>query len=430
MAVVVTEIRKRRYVCGLLWQSLSNPRELRGEAVELARKMNVDLMVLRKDLGIAQAGYASSREGAQPGMLSLGAVVASVMSVRGLKDNGRRQPANSWLAALRLDEERWAYFAVRDDSFLPSGDYAGSRAEVLDRLYADYGLGGWNAVIGDADLEDQGFHNFEAVTLDDFLPRSKGQRLWLSQAWELKPVERSRRRMVVAAGAVAAGAAVIGLVHWQRQQAAEQQLAAERSRIAQQRQAQAVAEANQKPEPPWLRQPVPRELVRACAGQLDLMSPGGWRLEEYTCSATQATHVWARGDSSVGYLLEQQPQASVELSGERASLVQPLPSSGGWNEELLASRQLLQPLISRFQQLGLRIALKPVAVPAAAPSTLAGLRQKAPQLPDWKAYSFTLQAGGVPLTDIASVLSQPGIRLDRLAYRQGDWFLEGVAYAK
>src|SRR5688572_6484799 len=125
MAVVVTEIRRRKYVCGLLWQSLSQPRELRAEAVDLARRLNFDLLVLRKDLGLAQVGFASSREGAQPGMLSLGAMVASAVAVKGVQQEGRRQPASSWLAAFRLDEDRWAYFAVRDESFLPSGDFAG-----------------------------------------------------------------------------------------------------------------------------------------------------------------------------------------------------------------------------------------------------------------------------------------------------------------
>ena len=136
MAAVIIEIRKRKYVCGLFWQSLSRPRELKSEAVELARKLNFDLLVLRKDLGMAQAGFASSREGAGKGMLSLGAIVASTVAAKGLHHDGRSQPATSWLAAFRIDEQRWAYFAVRDESFLPAGDFAGSKDEVLERTTA------------------------------------------------------------------------------------------------------------------------------------------------------------------------------------------------------------------------------------------------------------------------------------------------------
>lgn len=429
MPVVIAEIRKRRYVCGLLWQSLSHPRELRAEAADLAQRLNMDLMVLRKDLGLAQAGYASSREGAQPGMLSLAAIVAAVVAVRGVHHDGRRQPASSWLGAIRIDQERWAYFAVRDDSFLPSGDFAGSRAEVLERMAADYGLGGWNAVIGDAELADQGFHNFEAVTLDEFLPRSTRRRLLLSSAWELKPVERSRKRMLVAAAAAAASLAAVGLVWWQHQQAIEAQIARDRARHAE-AQRTALAQARRAPPPPWPAKPVPREFARACAGQLEHFAPGGWRLEEYRCTASQATHAWVRGDSNVAYLLAQHPEAAIELAGDRASVSRHMALPVGIAEELLAEAQLLRPLVSRLQELGLRFTVKEPALPAPASTALPGVRQAIAPQATWKTYTFSVQAGGLPLADVASILSQPGVRVDQATYRQGEWILEGVAYAK
>jgi type II secretory pathway pseudopilin PulG len=431
MAIVVTEIRKRRCVCGLFWQSLSNPRELRAEAVDLARKLNFDLLVLRKELGLAQAGYASSREGAQPGLLSLGAMVAAGVAARGVVQDGRRQPAASWLAAFRLDGERWAYFAVRDESFLPSGDFAGTQAEVLERLHADYAMGGWNAVLGDAVLAEQGFHNVEVVGLDELLPRAPGRWPWLPSAWELVPVQRSRRRAMALAGAAAAMLLLVAGAAWQRQRAADQELARLRAlQTAQQRRVAELAQAV--PPPPWPGKPAPRELARACAGGLAWFAPGGWRLDEYRCNGAQATHAWSRGDSTVSYLLEQVPAAAVDLDGEHARLAQPLTVDGGLAEELLPADELLRPLVSRFQQLGLRLQLKApaAAAPAAPAASLPGVRQFVAPAPPWKTYTFSLQAGGLPLADVASVLSQPGVRLNTLAYRQGDWFLEGVAYAK
>jgi hypothetical protein len=100
----------------------------------------------------------------------------------------------------------------------------------------------------------------------------------------------------------------------------------------------------------------------------------------------------------------------------------------GPSEELLAADDLLGPLMSRFQQLGLRLTVK--APPAPQPSGLAGLQQLAPPAPDWKAYAFSLESSGIPLMDLASALSQPGVRVNRMTYRHGDWFVEGVAYAK
>jgi hypothetical protein len=57
--------------------------------------------------------------------------------------------------------------------------------------------------------------------------------------------------------------------------------------------------------------------------------------------------------------------------------------------------------------------------------------QKAePPKPDWKTYSFALEAGGVPPADIATILSEPGVRVEKLIYRGGAWTIEGVMYAK
>jgi hypothetical protein len=170
--------------------------------------------------------------------------------------------------------------------------------------------------------------------------------------------------------------------------------------------------------------------VAVQAGRLEHFAPGGWPLEQYHCTGSQATHAWSRGESNVAYLLAQLPDAVVDLAGEHASHAQGLALPSGVGEELLAATQLLQPLVSRFQELGLRFNIKPPAVPAPVSTALPGLRQAAAALPAWKTYAFSVQAGGVPLADIASVLSQPGVRVDKLTYRQGDWFLEGVAYAK
>ena len=428
MAATIFELRKRSYVCGLFWQSLSQPRELKAETLELARKLNFDLFVLRKDLGVAQAGFASTREGAHSGMLSLGALVASTVAAKGVQQGERRQPAASWLAALRIDDDRWAYFAVRDESFLPAGDFAGSRSEVLDRLYADYGLGGWNAVIGDPELADQGLHHFNPATLDDFLPAATGRRPWLASAWELVPVERSRRRLIVAGAAVAGVATVVGAGLWWRQQAVAEAEAREQAMLSAQQRLQAE-QAKMTPPPPWLGQPAPLDFAQACGSQMTRLSPGGWRLDEYACAGRQRTYTWSRGDSNVAYLIEHVPGARVELGGERARYTEPLSAPAAPAETLLQADTVLNALTSRFQHLGVRLAIKAPTAPPQQP-VLPGVRQSAPPPPAWQSYPFSLKAGGLPLADVASALSQPGVRMTNLAFRQGEWFIEGVAYAK
>ena len=433
MAAVVIELHNRKYVCGLFWQSLSRPRELRAEAVELARKMNFDLMVLRKDLGFAQAGFASSREGAHKGMLSLGAIVATTIAAKGLHNDGRRQPANSWLGAFRLDDERWAYFAVRDESFLPSGDFAGSKADALERLHADYGLGGWNAVIADPELADNGFHDFHPATIGDFLPRSARGRFWRGSAWGLQPVSRSRQLALAIGGLGVAAIAIGTTTWWYRQRTVED--ARVRAMPAQPVGTRAPAIEPRRPAPlppPWLGRPTPDEFARKCTGQLREYSPGGWRLDEAVCSQAAVSYSWSRGDSNVSYLLEHLPKATVDLSGDKARYAEPLSMQAAPAEDLLKSDQLITPLMSRFQQLGLRLSLKLQPVAPAPPPSLPGVRHLAPPPPppEWKAFAFSFESRGLPVADLASALNRPGVRVNTMTYRQGDWLVEGVAYAK
>jgi len=130
-------------------------------------------MIIRKDHATAQAGYAHTRDGANGVMYSLGAVISKTLAKEGAFYDGQKQPAHNWLGAFKLPDGMWAYFAVRDANFLPSGDFAGSKEEVLDRLHGDYGLGGWNVVVGDAELEDYGFHNFNSKTIEELIPHKK-----------------------------------------------------------------------------------------------------------------------------------------------------------------------------------------------------------------------------------------------------------------
>ena len=86
MGIHIIQIDKARFVCGLFWQSLSRPRELQREAVELGRKIGSDLMVVRRDQSTAQAGYAQSSDGAARTLYSLGAAVSkTVAAAQGLK---------------------------------------------------------------------------------------------------------------------------------------------------------------------------------------------------------------------------------------------------------------------------------------------------------------------------------------------------------
>lgn len=415
MALHILQIDKTRFVCGLFWQSLSRPRELNKEAKELGRKIGSDLMVVRRDQSTAQAGYAQSSESAGRTLHSLGAAVSKTIALEGAYYDGLLQPVHNWLAALALPDGQWAYFAVRDANFLPNGDFAGSREEVLDRLYGDYALGGWNVVIGDESLAGQGFHNFNARRIESLLPQRKDGGLRVHRWWRLRQIAPQRAQIWRLAAGVAlcvgAGGGVLAWQHWQAQRRA-----AELALQAQREEAQAVLQK------PWAGQAIPAVAVQACAGRLEHLTPGGWRLDEYVCQGGQFSYAWSRSAATVATLREEVPEAVIDASGEKAkwsgALTVSAPAEG---EDLLVERQVVEPLLAQMQGLGLQLRLN--KRPAAAVSPQGGA-------PMWQAYGFQLDAQGVAPQQLAAVLQRPGVRIEKISYRGMAWLLEGVIYAK
>lgn len=423
MSLHITQIGKHKFACGLFWQALSRPRELVREAKDLARKIDSDLMVLRIDHTAAQAGFAHTRDGARKGIYSLAAVVSKTLAVEGAVYDGDRQPVHNWLGAFRLPDGVWAYFAVRDASFLPNGDFAGTREEVLDRLHSDYGLGGWNAVIGDEELADQGFHNFNARGIESLIPQKKDGRIKVHAWWGLRPVDNRPSWKLAAGTALALAISAGGLAYWKHYQRQQEDLRREAAIEAARREMQGRAAPADLP-PPWVGKPLAADMVRACAARLDHLTPGGWLLDSYECTPGQVSYGWSRGNSSVAFLLEQVPAAQVEAGGDRARLVQPLQPAPGPDEALLEFRQLMPQMLSRLQLMQLAFRMTPLAPPPPAPGG-APLRP-----PYWQGYGFSIKAGAMRPAAIGELLNRPGVRVERLAWKDGQWTIEGVMYGK
>lgn len=421
MAIHILQLGKRKFVCGLFWQSLSRPRELAQEARALAYKIDADLLVLRRDQTMAQAGYAHTREGARRGLCSLACVVAQRVAQDGVHYNGQQQAAHNWLAAFPLPDGMWVYFAVRDANFLPNGDFAGSREEVLERLHNDYSLGGWNVVLGAAELAQQGFHNFHPRELDQLLSYKKNGQpqapSWAMLA-SVQPQHPGGRWLRLAGAAAAL--AVAGGAAWQYHAAKVER---ERRALAFEAARRELAGMPAAAPPPWHAIPPAAATARACSAALQQLAPGGWILDQYVCTPSAATHVWRRGDSHLGLLLAQLPEATVDSSGELATLNTPLAPQPGSQERLQPAAVVLHPLLARLQLLGLQSTLAERPPPAPAP----GSAPVAP--PAWRAYTLVVQLGSMRPEDAAPLFDAPGLRLEKFTYRSGVWSLEGVLYA-
>jgi hypothetical protein len=422
MAIHIIQIDKHRFVCGLFWQSLSRPRELAREARELGAKIDSDLYVLRIDQSIAQAGFGQSADGARRGMFSLGAIVSKTLAIEGAFFDGEKQRVHNWLAALRLPDGMWAYFAARDANFLPNGDFAGTREEVLERLHGDYALGGWNVVLGDAELADYGFHNFETRTVESFIPRRKDGRIRAHRWWGLQPVSARRNYWPMLAAGIAVVALAGGWVYMQRVQRLKAEQLAEEARLAERQRILRLAAPSAQPVP-WGGKPKPLSLANACVDRFGYLAAGGWLLDEYVCTADKVSYAWSRNGSSLAMLRAEVPGATFDLNGDKASLAVPLQLEPTPAEALLDRQELMEPIISAMQHIGIGFKIASLPAPPAA-------AQAPAPAPGWQAYSFSCDSQALVPTVVARMLDRPGVRIDRIVSRAGHWSIEGVMYVK
>jgi hypothetical protein len=424
------QIGKNRFVCGLFWQSLSRPRDLWKEACQLAFKIDADLLVLRKDQAMAQAGYANTGDGAKRGQQSLAAIISKTIAMEGALYDGHQQPAHNWLCALKLPDDFWAYCAVRDANFLPNGDFAGSREEVLDRLQGDYALGGWNVVIGEPELEQYGFHNFNAKTLDTLLPKHKSGQLHVRTWSALRPVKTT----IPPAIAMAAGAgslivaAAIGLYFFQQHQKKEQE---KELAIADARARLSANTTRQSDERPWLAKPLALDFARACLAKLDPLVAGGWQLDQLQCHTNKVDYSWSSNGANVRYLLEKIPKAIVAISGTQATSTDVIELKANGKDVLLPADVVLRNLLESSQSLGITLRLTPAAPAVVPPASLLPETGSVP-VPkiEWKTYTLSADLGTLTPLMASTVISQRGVRLNRISWNSGNWLIERVVYAK
>ncbi len=432
MTAHIVQIGKTRFICGLFWQSLSRPRDFWKEAVQLASKVDADMLVLRKDHAMAQAGYVHSREGAKRGQQSLAAVISKTLALEGAYYDGQQQPVHNWLCAMKLPDGMWAYCAARDANFLPNGDFAGTREEVIERLQGDYALGGWNVVIGEPELEPYGFHNFSGKTLLELLPKRKDGQPHVRSWSALRPTQRSIDRktalMIIGASLVLLGGATWFVHDLRVKQERERERAIE--------QARKMISANAASTPsmrPWLAKPLPLDFARACVAKLDPITPGGWQLETFQCDEHTASHSWTRNGSNINYLREKIPSAQVALSGDLATDTQPLTVAAKGKDTLPSADAVTRDLLARYQALGLKLTLRanPVPPPPPAPiATVPGVTPQPPAPPPWKTFAVSANLASMTPVAAAELLAQPGVRLEKIIWRSGLWSIEGVIYAQ
>jgi hypothetical protein len=174
-------------------------------------------------------------------------------------------------------------------------------------------------------------------------------------------------------------------------------------------------------QPPWGGKPSPRHAAQACVDHLTYLTPGGWRLEDYVCTAEQVSYTWSRNQSTLAYLREQVPGAKFELNGEKATYSVPLKLERTDAEAILDQKELLEPIVSSMQLMGVATQITSVAL-----NTPGGDGPR----PAWRTFAYKLNTRGLAPMTVAAALEKPGVRIDKLTYRGGEWSIEGMMYVK
>jgi hypothetical protein len=187
---------------------------------------------------------------------------------------------------------------------------------------------------------------------------------------------------------------------------------------------------------PWAREPRPDVFVHACLDHFAAIAPGGWDLDEYVCRASNVSYSWSRGGSNVAMLMAAEPRATIDTNGEHATYVEPLGLAPGGDEVLDGIHGVRLRMLSAFQLLGIALAFSPQSTAAPerslAAQTLDRIQPGAaqPSVPPWQTWHMSAQLGEVRPDNVIKYLDEPGVRIETLSYKSGQWVLDGVLYEK
>lgn len=97
-SIQVVQINGKRFVTGLFWQQIQDPRSYMAEARKFGKANGMDVVAIRHaDINI-QAGFVARKRGAEKGMYSLASTIAGIIETTESGHDGR------WLGVFEIDE--------------------------------------------------------------------------------------------------------------------------------------------------------------------------------------------------------------------------------------------------------------------------------------------------------------------------------------
>lgn len=394
---------------GLIWYPLETLGSAQSKEIDAFAKANNDDLKIIRQGSSPHVGLANKNDGAQPGQLSIAALIADVLAEAGHR---------SCLTAIQhpTDRNLLLFLSVRDGVILADGDIVGTRDEIRVRLVGDVAYGGWDFVICP---DEWGVLNGQERDLESFLTPDN---LKASKKWRISEVSIPWKKAIlpIAIFLLIAIAASYGWSVWQKKKQHEADLL----RIQQEEAISGQKIAPAEPPKPWPLMPYAAHFAQACtqAYRHADLSGGNWKLESVICENGALTIKWNKTTKTawISHLLIIHPEALIAADTMSATVVIPIttPPSNDFDAKLPISRGIT----SRYQDLASRYGLTITLNQPIAPTSITPLPGQTAIMPiasttSWQALQVNVDSSLDPL-NVISVIDYPGLRLKRIDFEQ------------
>lgn len=412
--------RQTKFVAGLKWFPLV-PDNFKKDLLPLAADMAADTYVYRKS-NKSVVGLGKTEDGVGKEMAALGLFVS-----RHLEEISADIYA---LAAIGLpgDDDRYAFFIIRDGFIMPDGDKVGSREEIEALFTEAMSSGDWERQYCPADWD---ISNTEELSLESVLSADKKGRFKTPDAWLTKPVKPSLAAKAIKAVALLALVAVPlqGYQFYRADQVKKQLASAAAAKAAMAEQAHLERMSAE----PWKNMVSPNDFAKACSEAIRSVGlvVGSWEVHEFACAGDTYTIKWERsaGETWVKQMRAVHPGATISRDGAIATLVTKLKLPQN-NAPVVEKLQPFEDQLDRLRDLPNE---HPVSLtlrfPPAGPTVPGSIVEAMP----WSEVKVGAATELAPET-AASILAAPGYRINSItgSFKAGviKYEIEGVQYGK
>lgn len=481
MNVTIAEYNGKKFVSGLIWKTIENPRTVMKEARLYGKSNDMDIVAIRDHPEQTQAGYVKKSYGVTKDMFSLATAVTGILEQNSeeffhvtheeLQEAYRNDIG--WLVVIPIPKESIKKKNLRnsrDDNIVIGKDaenefsyylLASSKGVILPQTDK---MGDFEYISREANKLISLFHGDKGLkkTFKWILAPenfSIGEKeLTLAQLitndvrlkdYGLKPLTfgLTKKELTYIAIFVIFATSYMGWKAYQKKKAdeAEAQWELTQKKIAEQEAERIKKQTglnvdNRDLIKPWITRPSLHAFLSVCNQRMVSVPPNiaGWNLKGAECNEHNITAVYTRMPLTtvkefrheVQRLFSTDPFIEVDGNSGSYSLKNQMPPSG--REDVINALEAMSEVTSLFQQLGINYDIKLEEQPVIPP--LPGQQKDAPKKSaPWSIYDFSIDTYLFP-ADIFSGFSVPVIRLDSVVIdsttKEMKWKVKGKIYVK